>query len=102
MPAPPIPSPIASTQEPDEVVTAARDPNLGEPFWAAPAEPRKNWKMNPKPETKPADMLDLHSFGKDESSDSNRMKRLLSRPDATFLDSAALGARPRGNESLEK
>jgi CheY-like chemotaxis protein len=36
-PAPPIRTQIASTQDSDEVVTAVRDPNLGEPFWATPA-----------------------------------------------------------------
>ena len=89
MPAPPIPSPIASTQDPDEVVTAARDPNLGEPFWAAPAEPQE-LEDESETETKPADMLDLHSFGKDESSVEPDDAPSF-RPDATFLDSAAFG-----------
>jgi len=64
---PPVPSPLpqaAKVEDPDEVTTAARDPNLGEPFWAAPAEPEE---VEEKSDTQPEDMVDMHSFGKDES-----------------------------------
>lgn len=50
-------------EDSDEVTTAVRDPNLGDPFWATPAEPQE---AEEEPETKPADMLDMHSFGQDE------------------------------------
>ena len=64
---PPVPSPLpqaAKVEDPDEVTTAARDPNLGEPFWAAPAEPEE---VEEKSDTQPEDMVDMHSFGKEES-----------------------------------
>ena len=52
-------------EDSDGVTTAVRDPNLGDPFWATPAEPQE---VEEESETKPADMIDMHSFGTDESS----------------------------------
>jgi CheY-like chemotaxis protein len=52
-----------NTEDSDEVVTAVRDPNLGEPVWATPEEPEE---IEEETETKPGDMLDMHSFGQDE------------------------------------
>jgi CheY-like chemotaxis protein len=54
-----------NTEDSDEVVTAVRDPNLGEPFWAAPEEPEETEEIEEESETKPTDMLDMHSFGQD-------------------------------------
>ena len=79
----------AKIQDSDEVVTSARDANLGDPFWATPAEPQE---LEEKPETQPQDMLDLHSFGKDESSVEPEEQTYF-RPDSPLLlDSADLGA----------
>lgn len=51
-------------EDSDEVVTAVRDPNLGEPVWATPEEPEESEEESEaEAETKPADMLDMHSFG---------------------------------------
>ena len=78
----------AKIQDPDEVVTSARDANLGDPFWATPAEPQE---LEEKTETQPQDMLDLHSFGKDESSVEPEEQSYF-RPDPPLFDSADLGA----------
>jgi CheY-like chemotaxis protein len=56
--------PTSEAEDTDEVTTAVRDPNLGDPFWATPAEPEQTEKES---ETKPTDMIDMHSFGDDES-----------------------------------
>ncbi|PYU26270.1 MAG: hypothetical protein DMG30_02965 [Acidobacteria bacterium] len=52
-------------EDSDEVVTAPRDPNLGEPFWAAPAEQGEPEEKS-ETETEPEDMIDMHSFGRGE------------------------------------
>jgi CheY-like chemotaxis protein len=65
---PPAPIPVfqsVKTEDPDEVTTATRDPNLGEPFWAAPAQTEESEEVQ-SDETQPEDMTDMHSFGKDE------------------------------------
>ncbi len=77
----------AKIQDSDEVVTSARDANLGDPSWATPAEPRE---LEEKTETRPQDMLDMHSFGKDESS--VEPEEAYFRPDSPLFDSADLGA----------
>ena len=69
------------------MVTSARDANLGDPSWATPAEPRE---LEEKTETRPQDMLDMHSFGKDESS--VEPEEAYFRPDSPLFDSADLGA----------
>jgi CheY-like chemotaxis protein len=56
-------SQAAKEEDSDEVVTAPRDPNLGEPFWATPVEPEE---PEEKSETEPEDMIDMHSFGREE------------------------------------
>ena len=82
-----IPAPTANTDDSDEVVTASRDPNLGEPFWATPAEPAQEKESESEDETQPADMLDMHSFGKDESSiEEEQDERSHFRPDSSLLD----------------
>jgi CheY-like chemotaxis protein len=77
----------ANIQDADEVVTSARDANLGDPFWATPEEPQE---LEEKTETQPQDMLDMHSFGKDESSVEPEEQTYF-RPDSPLLD-ADLGA----------
>ena len=91
-PAPHIPAQTANTVDPDEVVTAARDPNLGEPLWATPAEPDEEEKSESEDEAQPADMLDLHSFGKDEGSVEEDDARSHFRPDSSLLDSVDFDA----------
>ena len=79
----PVNAPL-TTDDTDEVTTAVRDPNLGEPFWAAPAEPEEG--RVEKSETQPEDMLDMHSFGKDESSfEEEEDNRTNFRPDSPLL-----------------
>ena len=81
-------SQVAKEEDSDEVVTAARDPNLGEPFWATPAEPEE---PREKSETEPEDMVDMHSFGKEESSVEGEEEAPF-RPDSPLLGDAAFGA----------
>jgi CheY-like chemotaxis protein len=84
----PAPAPqTAKIRDSDEMVTSARDANLGDPSWATPAEPQE---LEEKTETQPQDMLDLHSFGKDESS--VEPEEAYFRPDSPLLDSADFGA----------
>ncbi len=76
----------ATSDEAEEVTTAVRDPNLGEPFWAAPEEPEEEAQAEAESGTQPEEMLDMHSFGKDEErSDTGRF-----RPDSTMFENAAL------------
>lgn len=66
------------------MVTSSRDPNLGEPFWATPAEPQEPQEKS-ESETEPEDMIDMHSFGKDESAlEEDEPPRF--RPDTPNLD----------------
>jgi CheY-like chemotaxis protein len=78
----PVNAPLKA-DDTDEVTTAVRDPNLGEPFWAAPVEPGEEPEQ--KSETQPEDMLDMHSFGKDESSIEEEDHRTNFRPDSPLL-----------------
>jgi CheY-like chemotaxis protein len=89
----PIQPQTVKADDTDEVTTAVRDPNLGEPFWAAPAEPAE--EPEEKSETQPEDMLDMHSFGKDESAidEEEEDSRTNFRPDLPLL-SADLGEDP--------
>lgn len=74
----------AASDEAEEVTTAVRDPNLGEPFWAAPEEPEADAQAERESGTQPEEMLDMHSFGKDEErSDTGRF-----RPDSTMFENA--------------
>ncbi len=89
-PAPSYVAEAATSDESDEVVTAVRDPNLGEPFWAAPEEPEEEAQTEEEAGTQPEEMLDMHSFGKDEErSDTGRF-----RPDSTMFENAALDDAP--------
>jgi CheY-like chemotaxis protein len=74
-----------NTEDSDEVVTAVRDPNLGEPFWAAPEEPEETEEIEEESETKPADMLDMHSFGQDGVPFESAIEPGF-RPDPALLD----------------
>jgi CheY-like chemotaxis protein len=78
----------AKAEDSDEVVTAVRDPNLGDPFWATPEETEEP-EENTEAETDPKDMVDMHSFGKAAHSD-DEDDRPHFRPDSTLLDSADL------------
>jgi len=80
----------AASDEAEEVTTAVRDPNLGEPFWAAPEEPEEEAQAEAESGTQPEEMLDMHSFGKDEErGDTGRF-----RPDSTMFENAALDDAP--------
>ncbi len=80
----------AASDEAEEVTTAVRDPNLGEPFWAAPEEPAEEAQAEQESGAQPEEMLDMHSFGKDEErSDTGRF-----RPDTTMFENAALDDAP--------
>lgn len=88
---PPAPSPLpqaAKAEDPDEVTTSSRDPNLGDPFWATPAAPEEEEKS----ETQPEDIIDMHSFGKDENLIEEEDDRPAFRPDSSLLDSAGFDA----------
>lgn len=94
---PPAPAPLpqaAKVEDPDEVTTSTRDPNLGDPFWATPAQ--REEVEEEKSETQPEDMLDMHSFGKNESSidedDEEEDDRPAFRPDSSLLDTVGLDA----------
>lgn len=81
-----------NTEDSDEVVTAVRDPNLGEPLWAAPEEPEETEEET---ETKPQDMLDMHSFGNDGPSlEGDDEPQAHFRPDSPLLDSNDFSADP--------
>jgi CheY-like chemotaxis protein len=90
---PPVASPLpqaAKVEDPDEVTTSARDPNLGDPFWATPAAPEE--AEEEKSETQPEDIIDMHSFGKDEDLIEQEDDRPAFRPDSSLLDSAGFDA----------
>jgi hypothetical protein len=91
---PPVPSPrpqAAKVEDPDEVTTSTRDPNLGDPFWATPAEPKL--VEEGKSETQPEDIIDMHSFGKgEESAEEEEDVRPVFRPDSSLLDTVGLDA----------
>lgn len=70
----------AALDEEEEVVTAVRDPNLGEPAWTAPEEPEEE-EQAAEAAAEADDMLDMHSFGKDEGRDTGRF-----RPDSAIFD----------------
>lgn len=76
-----------NTEDSDEVVTAVRDPNLGEPVWATPEEPEE---IEEETETKPGDMLDMHSFGQDEGP-VERERASHFRPDPALIKKDDLG-----------
>ena len=76
---------LQTTEDPDEVVTAVRDPNLGEPVWAAPDETEEAEEIEQDSETKPADMLDMHSFGQDGVPFESAIEPGF-RPDPALLD----------------
>lgn len=76
---------VAKTDDSDEVVTASRDPNLGEPFWAAPAETDEIEETEEKAETDPKDIIDMHSFGKDEAAFEPERESVF-RPESPIFD----------------
>ena len=78
----------AALDEPEEVVTAVRDPNLGEPFWAAPEDPEEEVHDEEQTATQPEEMVDMHSFG-EERGDTARF-----RPDSTIFEKAAVDDGP--------
>jgi CheY-like chemotaxis protein len=82
---PVIESQAAKTNDSDEVVTASRDPNLGEPFWAAPAETEETEETEAKAETDPKDIIDMHSFGKDEPALEPERESVF-RPESPIFD----------------
>ena len=85
------------TEDSDEVVTAVRDPNLGEPLWATPEEPGE---VEEEAETKPADMLDMHSFGQEDLSVEPDDEPQF-RPDSTLRDKDDFSADPMGTASSQ-
>ena len=90
---PPVPIPrpqAAKVEDPDEVTTSTRDPNLGDPFWATPAEPEV--VEEEKSETQPEDIIDMHSFGKGDESVEEEDERPVFRPDSSLLDTVGLDA----------
>ena len=80
----------AKVDDPDEVTTSTRDPNLGDPFWATPAE--LEVVEEEKSETQPEDIIDMHSFGKNEDSVEEEDDRPAFRPDSSLLDTVGLDA----------
>jgi CheY-like chemotaxis protein len=103
----PPPASVASVKPPeylatkpddsDEVVTAVRDPNLGEPVWATPEETEE---VEEESETKPADMLDMHSFGHEEPA-VERDDEPQFRPDSPLLDNDDFSADSRASASSQ-
>ena len=63
---------------------------MGDPFWATPAEPEV--VEEEKSETQPEDIIDMHSFGKDEGSVEEEDDRPAFRPDSSLLDTVGLDA----------
>jgi hypothetical protein len=81
----------AKVEDPDEVTTSTRDPNLGDPFWATPAQ--HEVVEEGKSETQPEDIIDMHSFGKgEESAEEEEDVRPVFRPDSSLLDTVGLDA----------
>jgi CheY-like chemotaxis protein len=89
-------SEAAKLDEAEEVVTAVRDPNLGEPFWAAPEEPQEE-EPEKESATQPEEMLDMHSFGKDEE----RGDTARFRPDSTIFEKVAVDDAPAEKKKKE-
>ena len=89
-PAPSYASEAGALDEAEEVTTAVRDPNLGEPFWAAPEEPEQEEHGEEQTATQPEEMLDMHSFGKDEE----RGDTARFRPDSTIFENVAVNDGP--------
>jgi len=91
---PPVAGPrpqAAKVEDPDEVTTSTRDPNLGDPFWATPAQ--HEVVEEGKSETQPEDIIDMHSFGKgEESAEEEDDERPAFRPDSSLLDTVGLDA----------
>jgi CheY-like chemotaxis protein len=62
-------SDLASLDDPDAVITAPRDPSLGEPVFSVPDEESEEPEADEEEaETKPKDMVDAHSWGKGDFS----------------------------------
>jgi len=62
-------SDLASLDDPDAVITAPRDPSLGEPVFSVPEEESEKPEVDEEEaETKPKDMVDAHSWGKGDYS----------------------------------
>ena len=89
-PAPSYASEAGALDEAEEVTTAVRDPNLGEPFWAAPEEAEQEEHDEEQTATQPEEMLDMHSFGKDEE----RGETARFRPDSTMFEKVAVDDGP--------
>ncbi len=90
IPAPSYTPEAGTLDEAEEVTTAVRDPNLGEPFWAAPEEPAEEEHNEEQTATQPEEMLDMHSFGKDEE----RGDTARFRPDSTIFEKVAVDDGP--------
>jgi CheY-like chemotaxis protein len=69
----------------DQVLTASRDPNLGDPFWAAPAETNDTEEAEEQSEDDPKDMVDMHSFGKEELTVEPERESMF-RPESPILE----------------
>ena len=81
--------------ETDEVTTAVRDPNLGEPFWAVPEEQeQEEEEQKEQSDAQPEEMLDMHSFGKEEG----RGETGRFRPDTALFEAALDGAPDKKNK----
>jgi len=89
-PAPSYAPEVGTSDDAEEVTTAVRDPNLGEPFWAAPEEPEQEEHSEGQTATQPEEMLDMHSFGKDEE----RGETARFRPDSTIFENVAVDDGP--------
>jgi CheY-like chemotaxis protein len=62
-------SDLASLDDPDAVITAPRDPSLGEPAFSVPEGESEEPELDEEEaETKPKDMVDAHSWGKGDFS----------------------------------
>jgi len=101
---------VVELDDSDQIVTATRDPKLGDPFWAAPAETEDKEAAEEISDDDPKDMVDMHSFGKEELPVEAERESVF-RPDspslealdsAGNLDETIVTHRQAGNSSESK
>jgi CheY-like chemotaxis protein len=87
---------VLAADETDEVVTAVRDPNLGEPFWATPEELEEDTEEQKA--TDAEEMVDMHSFGKgDGERTTSRFRPDLAMFEKTQIDEKLKSRKPPVN-----
>jgi CheY-like chemotaxis protein len=76
-------------EDPDAVITAPRDPSLGDPVFSVPEDESEELVEEEEAETKPNDMVDVHSWGQGGSGRSKTARFQAQVPAFEKSDSAA-------------